>query len=66
METIIAACHTSGMAKPTKSEMLAAIRRGRGSIRRKPGDKSFAEWWAEHKADEKALEERKLVRLRAR
>ena len=50
------------MAKPTKAEMHAAIRRGRGCIQRKPGDKPFAERWAEHKAAERALEDAKLVR----
>ena len=51
------------MAKPTKAEMLDAIRRARGSMRRKPGDEPFAVWWARHKAEELALEDAKLVRL---
>ena len=42
---------------------LAAIRRGRGLIRRKPGEKPFAEQWAEHKREELALEERKFQLL---
>ena len=62
METIVAVCHTSRMSKPAKAEMLATIRRARGSLCRKPGDKPFAKWWSEHKAEEKALEERKLAR----
>jgi hypothetical protein len=56
--------HSSHMAKPTKSEMFAAIRRARGSLRRKPGDKPFAVQWAEHKAEEIEMEERKLRRHR--
>jgi hypothetical protein len=52
------------MAKPTKAEMLAAIRRARGSLRRKPGGKPFAVRWAEYKAEERELEERKLRRHR--
>jgi len=51
------------MSKPTKVEMRAAIKRAHGIIRRNPGDKPFAQWWAEHKAGEKALEERKLARF---
>lgn len=39
-----------------------AIERGFGLLKRKPGGKSFAEEWAEHKAEEKALEEAKYVR----
>lgn len=50
------------MSKPTKAEMHAAIRRARGTIRRKPGEKPFAEWWAGYKAEERALEDRKLSR----
>ena len=62
METIVAVCHTSRMSKPAKAEMLATIRRARGSLRRKPGDQPLAALWSEHKAEEKALEERKLAR----
>ena len=62
METIATICDHPRMSKPTKTAMLAAIRRGRGIVRRIPGDKPFAEWWAEHKAAEKVLEERKLCR----
>jgi AbrB family looped-hinge helix DNA binding protein len=39
-----------------------AIERGFGLLKRKPGGKSFAQEWAEHKAEEKALEEAKYVR----
>jgi hypothetical protein len=62
METIALVCHIPRVSKPTKAEMLAAIRRSRGSIPRKPGDKPFAKWWAEYKAEEKALEERRFSR----
>jgi AbrB family looped-hinge helix DNA binding protein len=36
-----------------------AIARLRGILKRKPGDKSLSEEWAEHQAAEKALEEAK-------
>jgi AbrB family looped-hinge helix DNA binding protein len=36
-----------------------AISRLRGILKRKPGDKPFAQEWAEHRAEEKALEEAK-------
>ena len=39
-----------------------AIKRLRGILKRKPGDKPFAQEWAEHKAEEIALEEAKYVR----
>ncbi len=39
-----------------------AISRLRGILKRKPGDKPFAEEWSEHKAEEKALEEAKYER----
>lgn len=39
-----------------------AIRRGFGLLKRKPGGKSFAEEWAEHKQEERELEEAKLAR----
>jgi hypothetical protein len=50
------------MSKPTKAEMHTAVRRARGIIRRKPGEKPFAEWWADHKAEERALEDRRAAR----
>ena len=37
----------------------------RGSLKRKPGDKPFAEQWAEHKRAEMELEERKYQRFAA-
>ena len=44
----------------------AAIKRARGVLKRKPGEKPFRQWWAEYKKDEKALEEAKYSRLRSR
>ena len=41
-----------------KPVTAALIRRGRGILKRKPGDKSLTEDWAEHKKQEKDLEER--------
>ena len=41
-----------------KPVTAALIKRGRGILKRKPGDKSFADEWAEHKKQEKELEER--------
>ncbi|HUI07994.1 MAG TPA: AbrB/MazE/SpoVT family DNA-binding domain-containing protein [Verrucomicrobiae bacterium] len=41
----------------------ARIRRLRGILKRKPGEKPFAQEWAEYKAEEKALEEAKYARL---
>jgi len=39
-----------------------AINRGFGLLKRKPGDKPFAEEWAEHKREEMKLEEAKYAR----
>ena len=39
-----------------------AINRLRGILKRKPGEKPFAEDWAEHKRQEKELEEAKYAR----
>jgi AbrB family looped-hinge helix DNA binding protein len=39
-----------------------AINRGFGLLKRKPGDKSLAEEWAEHKREELELEEAKYAR----
>ena len=45
-----------------KPVTAATIRRLRGILKRKPGDKSFAEEWAEHKREEMKLEEAKYAR----
>jgi len=47
------------LLKPVTS---VTIRRLRGILKRKPGDKSFDEQWAEHKLEEKELEESKYAR----
>ena len=39
------------------------IQRLRGILKRKPGGKPFALEWAEHKVEEKALEEARYARL---
>jgi AbrB family looped-hinge helix DNA binding protein len=39
-----------------------AVERGFGLLKRKPGGKSFAEEWAEHKREERELEDRKYAR----
>ena len=45
-----------------------AIERGHGLLKRarRSGEKSFAEEWAQHKAEEKALEEAKYARATRR
>ena len=45
-----------------KPVTATAVKRLRGILKRKPGGKSFAEEWAEHKAGELALEEAKYER----
>ena len=46
-----------------KPVTAANIRRLRGILKRKPGEKPFAEQWAEHKRDEKELEEARYARI---
>jgi len=46
-----------------KPVTAASIRRLRGILKRKPGEPSFAEEWAKHKADEKTLEDAKYARI---
>ncbi len=46
-----------------KPVTAASIRRLRGILKRKPGEKSFAQEWSKYKADEKALEEAKYARI---
>lgn len=48
------------LIKPVTS---SSINRLRGILKRKPGGKSFAAEWAEHKADEESLEDAKYVRI---
>jgi AbrB family looped-hinge helix DNA binding protein len=45
-----------------KPVTAASIRRLRGILKRKPGDKPLAEEWAEHKREEIELEEAKHAR----
>ncbi len=45
-----------------KPVTAVTIRRLRGILKRKPGDKPFAEQWAEHKREEMELEEAKYAR----
>jgi AbrB family looped-hinge helix DNA binding protein len=47
------------LLKPVTS---VTIRRLRGILKRKPGDKSLAEEWAEHKREEMELEDAKYAR----
>ena len=44
----------------------AVIRGARGLLKKKPGEKPFRRWWAEHKKEEKALEDRRYARIRPR
>ncbi len=44
----------------------AAIKRARGILKRKPGEKPFRQWWAEYKKEDTVLEEAKYARLRSR
>jgi len=41
-----------------KPMTAALIKRGRGILKRKPGGQSLAEEWAEHKKQERQLEDR--------
>jgi len=41
-----------------KPVTAALIKQGRGIIKRKAGDKALAEEWADHKKEEKELEDR--------
>ena len=44
----------------------AAVKRARGILKRKPGEKAFRQWWADYKKEEKGLEEARYARLRSR
>jgi AbrB family looped-hinge helix DNA binding protein len=60
---IVTATDEGILLKPVTA---ALIKRGRGIAKRKPDDKPFARWWAEHKVEEKALEEADYARHGAR
>ena len=49
---------------PDAEELKAILRRLRGCLKRQPGEKPFAEWWAEYKREEKELEEAKFQRMK--
>jgi AbrB family looped-hinge helix DNA binding protein len=51
------------LLKPITS---AAIKRARGILKRKPGERPFRQWWSEYKKEEKTLEEVRYARLRSR
>ena len=44
----------------------AAIKRARGLLKRKPGEKPLRQWWSDYKKEEKKLEEARYARLRPR
>lgn len=60
---IVMATRDGILLKPVTA---ALIKRGRGIAKRKPDDRPFAQWWAEYKAEEKALEEAKYARHSSR
>ena len=59
---------TRAIVTPTSEGILLkpvtrhAINRLHGILKRKPGDKPFAEEWAEHKREDKALEDARYAR----
>jgi len=58
-KAIVQATPDGILLKPVTAAM---IERGFGLLKRKPGDKPLAEEWAEHKREEKELEEAKYAR----
>jgi AbrB family looped-hinge helix DNA binding protein len=58
-KAIVQATPEGILLKPVTAAM---IERGFGLLKRKAGDKSFKGEWAEHKREEKALEEAKYGR----
>jgi AbrB family looped-hinge helix DNA binding protein len=62
-KAIVQATPDGILLKPVTAAM---IERGFGLLKRKPGDKPLAEEWAEHKREEKELEETKYGRHSAR
>lgn len=47
--------------RPRSKSGKQAIKRARGVLKRKPGEKPFRQSWAEYKKEEKALEEAKYT-----
>ena len=43
------------LASISKPITAAAIKRARGVLKRKPGEKPFRQWWAEYKKEEKEI-----------
>ena len=62
-EAVVQATPEGILLKPITG---AAIKRARGILKRKPGEKPFRQWWSEYKKEEKALEEARYARLRSR
>ena len=56
---IVTATEEGILLKPVTKH---AINRLRGILKRKPGEPPMSEWWAEHKREEKELEEAKYAR----
>jgi hypothetical protein len=51
--------------KLSPAEMRKLIHSFRGKLKFNTGGKSFGQWWADYKREEKELEERKFQRLAA-
>jgi AbrB family looped-hinge helix DNA binding protein len=58
-KAVVQATSEGILLKPVTS---VTIRRLRGMLKRKPGDKPFAEEWSDHKRVEKELEDAKYAR----
>ncbi len=68
---IVTATDEGILLKPVTRRTIARLygvlkRKPFGEALGKPGDKPFAEWWADHKREEKALEEAKHARHSSR
>lgn len=64
---IVEATDDGILLKPVTRRTIARLygvlkRKPFGEAEGRPGDKPFAEWWAEHKREEKALEETEYAR----
>jgi hypothetical protein len=51
--------------KMSPAEMRKFIHACRGKFKLNTGGKSFSQWWADYKREEKELEERRFQRLAA-
>lgn len=47
-------------SKKSLAQRIALVRRGRGCLKRVRGEKPLSEWWEQHKAKERELEEKRL------